>query len=178
MEKWQKVNSTEKYFVSNLGRLKNIKTGRILKKRLGKRGYLTNNISVKGKVKVVTIHRLIALHFITNPQNKPQVNHKDGDKTNNKISNLEWVTSSENAKHAYSIGLKKKYWAGIVGAQNHRSRPVIRIDRNFTKKNYVSITYAARENNVSTGNIGRVLSGKRKTTGGFYWEYKDKLEPI
>ena len=59
-----------------------------------------------------SIHRLLAIHFIPNPDNKPQVNHIDGDKFNNDLSNLKWVTCSENLKHAFKLGLSKPQWSG------------------------------------------------------------------
>jgi len=70
-----------------------------------KNGYLSVSLKVKGIEKRVFIHRLVAIHFITNPENKPEVNHLDGDKNNNYISNLEWATAKENSQHAVRTGL-------------------------------------------------------------------------
>lgn len=81
------------------------KTGLVLKPRISKHGYYYVNIYKNNNRKTVKNHRLVAEAFIPNPENKPEVNHKDGDKLNNKISNLEWVTSSENIYHAVHTGL-------------------------------------------------------------------------
>lgn len=95
------------YLIYESGRIKNIKTGRFLKPVKKKTGY--RNIDLcNGSVKTFQIHRLVAETFIENPENKPYVNHKDGRKSNNKKSNLEWATQSENIKHAWDNGLFKK----------------------------------------------------------------------
>lgn len=79
-------------------------------------GYLTVRLSVGGVVKTHRVHRLVASSFIPNPDNKPFVNHKDGDKKNNKVSNLEWVTEKENTTHAIVCGLKPdNLRCGITG---------------------------------------------------------------
>lgn len=75
-----------------------------LSKRLSKSGYLFVQLYVHKKPKMVKIHRLVATTFIRNPENKPQVNHKDGDKKNNNYTNLEWSTGSENIQHSFDIG--------------------------------------------------------------------------
>ena len=72
-------------------------------------GYLKVQLSLRGDKKQLLVHRLVALHFIPNPYEHPYVNHKDGDKTNNHLENLEWVTPSENAQHALETGLRNGF---------------------------------------------------------------------
>ena len=99
-EIWKPVVGYEGlYMVSNWGRVKSIKFGkeRILKQNI-RRGYYYVGLSKNGIVKNYYVHRLVATYFVDNPNNKEQVNHKDGVKTNNVYTNLEWVTQEENMK--------------------------------------------------------------------------------
>ena len=93
------------YEVSNYGRVRNKSTKEIIKSRPIRYGYIHITLYFNGKRKNYPIHRIVAMVFIPNPKNKPQVNHKDGDKQNNRVDNLEWVTNSENMRHAYKNGL-------------------------------------------------------------------------
>ena len=95
---WKEIN--EKYSISNDGQVKNNKTQYILKGDLNCKGYKRVVLEPKGKHHF--IHRLVAEAFIPNPDNKPQVNHKDGNKLNNHVSNLEWCTNAENTLHSYT----------------------------------------------------------------------------
>lgn len=118
-EVWKPIEYFEgSYEISNLGRVKSLpkwmgkyySQQKILKPKLDKYGYERVNLCVpieKGKRKTSLIHRLVAEAFIPNPDNKPQVNHVDGNKLNNKDFNLEWVTEKENTIHAWENGLKE-----------------------------------------------------------------------
>ena len=97
-EEWRIVNNFENYEVSSLGNVRNNKTGRVLKLTC-RGGYLFTGLCQNSSSKTVPVHRLVALAFIDNPENKPQVNHKDKNRSNNTISNLEWSTASENNIH-------------------------------------------------------------------------------
>lgn len=108
--KWKKVKGYEEHFsVSNQGEVYSHRSKKILKQQTSKNGYKEFASKIggrKGKSICLKVHRLVAECFIENPECKPFVNHKDGNKTNNKEENLEWCTSSENMKHAYQTGLK------------------------------------------------------------------------
>jgi len=109
-EIWKDIKGYEGYYqVSNTGKVKSFhgKNERILSHRINRSGYCQVALSLQNNLKYFVIHRLVALTFIPNPNNKKEVNHKDGNKTNNNIYNLEWATRSENLLHSYDIGLRK-----------------------------------------------------------------------
>lgn len=120
-EIWKDVPNYEGFYqISNFGNVKSLdritKKNRLEKRKIFGRSlnkiecsnkYLSVRLSKNGIVKMKLIHRLVAISFLLNNQNKTQVNHIDGNKQNNILSNLEWVTHSENAKHAYINGLSK-----------------------------------------------------------------------
>ena len=117
MEIWKDIKGYEGlYQISNLGRVKSLprqKTkGGILKQFSTE--YLVVSMVENGKIKKIKVHRLVAETFIPNPNNLPQVNHIDGNKFNNNMNNLEWVTSKENIIHANIMGLKKYKYKGNV----------------------------------------------------------------
>ena len=117
--KWKKIDDYNRYSVSDTGLVRNDKTGRILKTPKAGHGYLVVNLSKNGK-RSFTVHRLVAKAFINNPENKPTVNHFDGDKSNNNVSNLEWATYSENNQHALDNGLRKS--EDIKGEKHGRAK--------------------------------------------------------
>jgi hypothetical protein len=107
---WVTVTKFPNYEINIEGQVRSKLTGRILKTFDNGRGYLTLRATTEdGKQRHLRVHRAVAEAFIPNPDSKPVVNHKDGNKKNNHVSNLEWVTFQENTIHAYEHGLFKKY---------------------------------------------------------------------
>lgn len=104
-ETWKICGDYPMWAVSTLGNLKWVKTLKKVYTRVEKRGYVVAQVTLKGNVKTVKVHRLVATAFLDNTENKPCVNHKDTCKTNNNVDNLEWCTHSENNKHARDNGL-------------------------------------------------------------------------
>ena len=113
------------------------------------------------------LHRLIAQAFIPNPENKPEINHINGIKTDNRIENLEWVTRSENAIHATKTGLLKYSEYRYNRARDINSKPVMCVE---TRKIYVSCTEAGKDIKTDAAHIGECISGKRSTAGGYHWK--------
>lgn len=141
-------------------------------------GYKYFKAWFNGKSKHVLVHRALALTFIGNPENKPCVNHIDGNKGNNNLSNLEWCTPKENAIHAWNMGLYKdppKYWLGKIGKDHVRSKPVIQYDLNMNKiAEYDSTASAVRATGLKRESIKDCLRGRNKTAYGFIWKFKNK----
>ena len=106
MEIWKVIENFEGYMISNFGRVKSLKKNIMLTPSMNNWGYLRVKLSQDGKRYRLLIHRLVLKSFKPNEDlNKTECNHKDGNKENNYVENLEWITSSENLKHAYKIGL-------------------------------------------------------------------------
>lgn len=167
-ENWRPIPDTH-YSVSDQGRVRNDNTGTVLKPfRIGSKDEQYYAVDLWPR-KNVRVHRLVAEAFIPNPESKCQVNHKDGDHFNNKLSNLEWVTGSENCIHAYRVLNKKK----LIGADNPCSKSIIRVEDG---KRYESLAAAALDCGLSShAHISAVLNGKRKRAGGFHWRYTEEV---
>lgn len=136
-----------------------------LKFSTDKDGYKRVSLSFDGKPKIFYVHRLVATQYLEHEEFKNQVNHIDGNKSNNNVENLEWVTQSENRKHCL------KYLKPNL-KNNKLSKKVVQLDMNNNViKIYPSAKQAARENNFSQGHISEVCRGEKKTHKGFKWEY-------
>ena len=173
MEKIIYINEKETHYsINEEGEVKNIITGKILKQHDTKDFYKSVMIYLDGKGKNCRVHRLLAQAFIPNPENKPYVNHKDGNRSNNKLENLEWCTPSENIRHAINTGLMTPV----------KERAVVQYDLDGNKiKIYDSITQAARETNSSIEKIILCCKHQRLTHNYFQWRYineaQEKIAP-
>lgn len=98
-EIWKNIEDWATYEISNLGRVRTIATGLIKKPFVHKKGYLRVQLEISGYKRNLRVHRLVAMAFIPNPDNKPAINHKNFNKGDNNVINLEWVTDEENRKH-------------------------------------------------------------------------------
>ena len=192
METWKDIKGYEGiYQISDKGRVRSLdrldnkgrKThGRILAVKHDGGGYCQVALSKDGKQKYPKIHRLVALHFIPNPDNKPQINHKDENKENNSVENLEWVTSKENANYGTRIdrcyknrdykSIGKNISKGIK--ESGRCKPIVQYDLNMNKINeWDSAAEAGNFLNILPSGIGNVVRGGCQTYKGFIWKYKE-----
>jgi hypothetical protein len=162
-EEWREViiddKKIENYYVSSLGRFKN-KKGVIMKDY---KPHHSGYIYLRVNIQKYALHRLIAQTFIANLENKPFVNHINGDKTNNSVINLEWCTCSENNLHNHKIGLTKG-----------NTRKIIQYDLEMNEiKKFDRILDASKELNISLSCIKDVLKEKQKSSKGFIFRYLD-----
>lgn len=165
VEQWKEITEANNYEISNLGNVRNKTTKKILKGRLSKSGYLQVSIKLNETQKFSNryIHRLVAFYWIDNPENKKEVNHIDGNKENNHIANLEWVTPAENQKYRHKLGNNKT-----------SQRRVGKFDKDGNLiAEYGSIIGAAAAEGHPRVSIDNVLQGKRYTLKGFVWKYLD-----
>lgn len=172
-EKW--INGYENiYSIDKNGIIKSYhrKKVSVLKPYINKDGYYTTDLSKNKVRKKFLVHRLVGLNFIPNPENKPEINHKNGIKTDNRIENLEWTTRSENELHAYKTGL-----ANINALAEKNSKRVLQIDRKTGNivEEFKSIRDAEKQTGIWNTSISVVCNKKQKTAGKFIWKFKEEV---
>jgi len=159
MKNWIDLKNFEGlYQISNLGEVRSIRNSKnnILKYGVSGKGYFQVNLCRGGYCKNHLLHRLLAIHFIPNPQNKPTVNHNNGIKTDNRIENLEWATFKEQMQHAFRTGLKKPVMGMIPKSRKLTQEKVneIRSATNITQTNL------SKKYGISVGQIQRILKNQ------------------
>lgn len=159
VELWNPIIGYEGFYeVSNLGRVR--RNNQILKGQIDY-GYKCIWLCANKKRKKYKVHRLVAQAFIPNPNNYPCVNHKDENKLNNCVENLEWCT------HKYNTN----YGSCIKRRNAKHFKPIIRVAKNGTQERYESVLEASKSLNIDRSSISAVARGERKTAGGFKWIY-------
>ena len=142
-----------KYAATEDGRIYSFATKKFLKSQVTKKGYLTVRLGRGHNYKNYRVHRLVADTFIPNPGNLPEVNHKDEDKTNNSVSNLEWCTQDYNLHY---------------GSREHLSKKVYCVELD---KTFLNARAAFKELGIKDYRIRYCCKGRRKTAGGYHWQY-------
>lgn len=162
MTEWKEVKGYSDYEVSSEGDIRNKKTKQLIAPQKNKNGYYSLKVYREHKPYTKMVHRLVAVAFMG--ESDLEVNHKDGNKTNNKVSNLEYVSKSDNIKHAYNLGLITVHAPKVQGKQ-------VRCLTNG--KTYESVHDASKELKIDRHEIRKVCNGIRKSAKGFCFEWKN-----
>lgn len=154
---WKGAYGFDNYLCSEEGEIYSLLTNKIMKTHSDKDGYQQLRMTItKGKTVTVKAHRLIAQTFLPNPENKPQVNHKDGNKMNNAVSNLEWCTNKENQKHAIKTGLKND--SGINNSRASCDEEVLKKIRKLISEGKTN-TEIEKITGISNGVVSHIRRG-------------------
>ena len=173
MESWLETTVNSNYMVSNTGRVRRNGSEKDCSTK-DRHGYLSVDLYKDGERMTRGIHRLVAEAFIPNPYDKPEVNHKDGNKHNNCVSNLEWVTKKENCRHAWNMGLVKPS-RSMLGRKNpnagRKGKPIRIIETGEIFESSLACEKAIDGNNR---HINDCLRGRQKTHRGYHFEYVEE----
>ena len=159
---WREVKEYSNYEVNQLGEIRHKKRQKILKPRDNNGGYQYVNFKINGKNTNFAVHRIVANAFIPNPNGYTEVNHKDYNKKNNCVDNLEWVSSSQNKQHSYLKQENKKTRGKAV---NQYTKEGIFL------KTFDSVSDAAKELGCCVAAISNCCLGRTKTSQGFRWSF-------
>lgn len=159
---WREVKEYSNYEVNQLGEIRHKKRQKILKPRSNNGGYQYVNFKINGKNTNFAVHRIVANAFIPNPNGYTEVNHKDYNKKNNCVDNLEWVSSSQNKQHSY---LKQENKKSRGKAVNQYTKEGIFL------KTFDSVSDAAKELGCCVAAISNCCLGRTKTSQGFRWSF-------
>lgn len=178
MEIWKPIVGTMGFIeVSNEGRVRSLLRGspRVLKTQTDNKGYHRLRVTIEREKMSYKVHREVAKAFIPNPDNLPQVNHKDGNKSNNAVDNLEWITNIGNAHHAIENGLWDAVIEGSRKENENRKRPVIGyfLEGICASRRFESVAEAERF--VGSRHVCDVLKGKRNSVKGWTFRYEEVI---
>ena len=168
---WKTIEGTNgEYQVSDTGLVKTTKTGRILRPNVSIHGYERVCLFKMDRERRYRVHRLVAMAFIPNPDNLPQVNHIDGNKRNNNVSNLEWVTNHENVIHAKEHGLRTGH------EQFCESKKKRVIATNIASgEQFVFDSIMAARKGIGTCHVQEVLKGQRQQAKGYTFALEEAV---
>lgn len=185
MENWRDINGFEGHYqISDMGNVKSV--GRIIahsrlnKKKIpekilspgNRNGYQYVHLVKNRIIQTVKVHRLVALHFLPEDPTRLIVNHKDGNKINNQLNNLEWCTHRENLTHALTTGLRRRSKPNPDHVKKI-SKPMLQISHldNTIVAKHKSMAQAARDTKISISSICQCAKGRIEQAGGFIWRY-------
>lgn len=178
-EIWKPIRGYEGFYeVSSLGNVRSLKrattNGKVLKQGRRPNEYLKVTLCKNNNHKTRAVHRLVAEAFIPNPNNLPEVNHKDGNKRNNSVENLEWVTREENVWHSMEVGLRKPIFNNPLRSKAVKQYSLDGILLHI----YPSTGEAERQTGIRHGNIVKCCNRQTPTAGGYKWEYAEELRKL
>lgn len=163
MEQWKQIKGYDNYECSTEGRIRNKKTGRILKEQVNCNGYKTLTLYQNKYAKNERVHRIVASTFIYGKYYGKDVNHIDGNKLNNRVDNLEWCTRKDNVRHSMDIGVK---------AMNNFGKECVRVRLIETGEIYNSINECARSTGLDISGIRQCLNGRMRS---YKWLHFERL---
>lgn len=160
---WRTVVEYDRYEVNELGQIRHKDRKKILTPRANRSGYMYVNFNIGGHRTNFAVHRIVANAFIPNPNNYPEVNHKNLDKADNRVENLEWVNSTENKIHSYNSEIRKS---------NGKEVEQYDLNNNYIKT-FPSASAAAKYMGCSIGAISNCCNGRTKTSQGYLWRFAE-----
>lgn len=173
-EVWLPITDYPNYMISNLGNVKSLSNNKTRKEKILKNvknrgGYLQVFLSKNGKVKRYYIHRLVAEHFLPNLDYKPEIDHINTNKSDNRVENLRWCSHKENINNLLT---KDKMSKNKLGIEHPNSKPILQftLDKKLVRK-WNCATDVERELGIYQTNISKCCKGKYKSAGGFKWQY-------